>query len=255
MKNVQTKISRNFLSAPLTLFQNAILTVIYPQACKICEKSVESCSDDLICRKCWRTTRIFNGNEILCRKCGAFLKEGFSEFETFCRRCDSHFYDEAKAVGIYEKALLVSLLNLKNSPFVPDTLQKLFTRAFENSSFRDSTIIIPVPLSKRRFKERGFNQASILADVLSKASSIKSNDKILKRKLHTSIHRAGMDAKSRFKSVENAFEVTSPKLIKDARVLLVDDIFTSGATVSSCAQVLKQNGAEKVYVLAAARAF
>lgn len=240
-------------SAPLFLFRDALLTVIYPQACKICEKNVESRAEGFICRTCWQKTRIFDGNQILCEKCGLFLKDGVSEFETFCRRCDEHFYDRAKAAGFYEKALSASLLNLKKTPFVPQILQDIFIRAFERSGFTDASMIIPVPISKRRLKERGFNQSLILAEILAKASGIKMNADVLKRKGHTAKHRAAMDRKSRFDSVENVFEVKIPQLIRGEKVLLIDDVFTSGATVSNCAKALKESGAKKIYVLTVAR--
>ena len=73
------------------------------------------------------------------------------------------------------------------------------------------------------------------------------------RTSHTERHRAGMDVKDRSKTVENAFAVRHPALIAGEKVLLVDDVFTTGATVSSCAQVLLEAGATEIYVLTIAR--
>jgi ComF family protein len=177
-----------------------------------------------------------------------------TKFQTFCHRCDSHFYDSASAVGVYEFALSASILNLKREPIVAKRLRKLFISRFKNSVFQDSSKIIPVPLSKKRFLERGFNQAAVLAETLAKKTGIAFDAQTLSRKIHTPMHRATMDNKARESSVENAFEINRPNIIKGENILLIDDVFTSGATVSSCAKTLKENGVNKVYVLTLARA-
>jgi competence protein ComFC len=233
---------------------DSLLAVVYPQACQICENSVENSFNGVVCQSCWEKTGVFFGAETLCRKCGAFLREKPSDFETFCHRCDEHFYDSARAVGIYEHALSASILHLKSEPFVAKNLQKLFVSAFENSPFQDTNLIIPVPLSKKRFLERGFNQAAVLAQILANHTKIKLDEQSLVRTTHTKTHRAAMDRKARESTVKNAFEAKREKMIAGKNILLIDDVFTSGATVSSCAEALKQKGAGKVYVLTIARA-
>jgi competence protein ComFC len=233
---------------------DSLLTLFYPQACQICENSVENSADGIACRNCWKKTHIFSGNEIICAKCGAYLIESSTPIETFCRRCDEDLYDGARAVGIYENALAASVIHLKREPFIAKRLRKLFVSAFYNSTFEDANLIIPVPLSQKRYLERGFNQASILAEILSKETKISVDEKSLLRKVHTPMHRAAMDRKAREMTVKNVFEVRRTELIKNKTILLVDDVFTSGATVSNCAKVLKMEGANKVYVLTIARA-
>lgn len=233
---------------------DSLLTLAYPQACEICQNSVENSSDGVACRLCWEKTRIFSGRETLCAKCGAFLQPKLSKFETFCHRCDEHFHDAARAVGIYEKALSASVLRLKREPVVAKRLEKLFVSRFQNSAFQDATIIAPVPLSKKRLLERGFNQAVVLAKILSKHTGIALDEQSLVRPAHTPMHRVGMDEKARATSVKNAFDVKRPKLIEGETILLIDDVFTSGATASACAKVLKERGASRIYVLTLARA-
>lgn len=240
---------------PLLKIRDSLLTLVYPQPCAICEKSVESPDEGAICADCWRGTRIFDGGEILCGKCGAFLKSGIPEFQTFCHRCETDDYDTARAVGLYEKALLNCVLNLKNEPFIPLKLRRLIISAFDASPFANATVLIPVPLSKRRFIERGFNQASIIARIISKETGILVDEASLKRKIHTEKHRAGMDRKARSESVTDVFEVARPRLIAGQKVLLIDDVFTSGATASAAAGSLKRHGAKTVDVLTIARAF
>ena len=232
---------------------DSLLTLAYPQACQICAHSVEKSSDGVVCETCWKKTQIFTGKETLCHKCGRFLREAETDFQTFCHSCDEHFYDMARAVGLYESGLQASVLHLKNEPFVARRLQKLFISAFNHSGFYDAKLIIPVPLSKKRLLERGFNQAAILAAYLAKQINIKLDERSLARTVHTPMHRVGMDDKARQLTVKNAFEVKRPNLIKGKNILLVDDVFTSGATVSACAKALKKNGAGKVYVFTIAR--
>lgn len=230
-----------------------VLTLAYPQACQICEQSVENLSDGVACHWCWERTRIFSGAETLCGKCGRFLQAKPTNFQTSCHQCDEHFYDSASAVGIYEYAVSASVLNLKREPFVAKRLQKLLVSRFQNSASRDATKIIPVPLSKKRFLERGFNQAAVLAEILAGQTRITLDEQTLIRQVHTPMHRATMDNKAREASVKNAFEVKRQNFIEGENILLVDDVFTSGATVSSCAKILKEKGAGKVYVLTIAR--
>jgi len=232
---------------------DSLLTLAYPQACQICENSVENLADGVACQSCWMKTTLFSGTETLCAKCGTFLQSKPSNFQTFCHRCDEHFYDSACAVGIYGHALSASVLYLKHEPFVAKRLQTLFLSRFQNSDFQDATLIIPVPLSKKRLLERGFNQAAVLSKILAKQISINLDEQSLIRKIDTPMHRVGMDSKAREMSVKNVFELKRPKLIKGENVLLVDDVFTSGATVSNCAKTLKINGASKVYVFTLAK--
>ena len=232
---------------------DSLLALAYPQACQICESSVENLADGVACQSCWSITNVFSGAETLCAKCGAFLQSKSSIFQTFCHRCDEHFYDSAVAVGVYKHALAASVIHLKREPFVAKRLRQLFVERFRNSDFRDVTLIVPVPLSKKRFLERGFNQAVVLSKILAKQFDIKFDEQSLIRKTHTPMHRAGMDGKARALSVENAFAVKRPVFIEGEKVLLVDDVHTSGATVSNCAKVLKESGAGKVYVFTLAR--
>lgn len=230
-----------------------LLTLVYPQVCHVCGSSVEISANGVACRLCWEKSVIFSGAETLCARCGAFLRPESTGFQTFCRRCDEHFYDSATAVGVYAHALAASVLHLKREAFVAEHLRKILFARFQNSDLQNTTLIVPVPLSKKRLLERGFNQAAVLSRVLAAKSGIKSDEQSLVRNLHTPMHRVGMDGKARAASVENAFEVKRPKLIEGESILLIDDVYTSGATVSNCAKTLKESGAKQVRVFTLAR--
>ncbi len=96
---------------------------------------------------------------------------------------------------------------------------------------------------------RGFNQASILAQALSKSLRLPLDEVSLVRVSATEKYRAGLDAKGRRDTVAGAFEVRHPRLVANEDILLVDDVFTTGATVSACAEALLGAGAENVFVL------
>jgi competence protein ComFC len=238
----------------LKAISDSLFALLYPQACHICSNISERVNEGVACTACWEKTRIFSGRETLCDKCGDLLNEQPGRFDVFCHQCDEHFYDRARSAGVYESGLSASVLYLKQTPRLSKKAQKLFIEAFQSSPFHDLSCVIPVPLSRRRRLERGFNQAAILAGILAKKGGLALEEEVLIRKVHTPVHRAAMDKKARDLTVRNAFEVVKPDPVKDKNVLLVDDVFTSGATASYCAKVLKKSGAGKVYVFTLARA-
>lgn len=189
---------------------------------------------------------------MLCEKCGAYFGPQAAPVAVRCHQCNAHQYDMASAAGIYEKALAASILSLKVSPSITNRVRQMIRSAGTRLSPAD--LIVPVPLSKLRRIERGFNQAELIAVELSKAMAVPIDVHSLTRRLHTPMHRAGMDRKARELTVENAFYVPRPKLIEGRTILLVDDVFTSGATASSCAKALKKSGAAAVNIFTIARA-
>lgn len=238
------------------LFYDSCLALLYPQACAVCGSSVERRTHGVACERCWHATRIFNANETVCWKCGA-LSAGYVSVEqreqVRCRRCEEDAFTVARACGAYEGALRASVLLLKREPHVCRELVDLMVNVQQRYPLNQATRIIPVPLHKEREQARGFNQAGVIARALSAVVSLPIDEISLVRIEHTTRHRAGMDARDRRESVEKAFAVSYPALIGGERVLLIDDVFTTGATVSSCAKTLLDAGAAEVYVLTIAR--
>ena len=235
---------------------DSLLAIIYPQACEVCGGSVESRAYGISCERCWQKTHIFTDKDTRCWKCG-LPSVGFVAPEKHeqvrCRRCDHNAFTAARACGVYEGALKASILALKREPQVCRRVVELLSLAQKQHPLTRATRIIPVPLHPKRQKTRGFNQAALLATALSRSNSIVFDEGSLVRTSHTEQHRAGMDARDRQKTVESAFEVLCPAVIQGERVLLVDDVFTTGATVSSCARALLDAGATEVFVLTLAR--
>jgi predicted amidophosphoribosyltransferase len=113
-------------------------------------------------------------------------------------------------------------------------------------------VVIPVPLHKDRLRERGFNQSLLLAREVARGPGLQVDYKSLKRTRPTK-PQADLKTEERRKNVRDAFEVKSPEGVRKKKVLLVDDVYTTGATVSECARVLKREKC-KVFVLTLARA-
>lgn len=241
----------------LTSFYDALLTLAYPQVCSICGGSVEQHRLGIACEACWNRTRIFNGAETICWKCGvpALVEVSSAVREQVrCRRCDSQSFMAARAAGLYERALRESVLLLKRQPHLPQHLQTLLVAAATREPLNVSTKIVPVPLHPKRMRARGFNQASIVAQVLSKSLRLPLEEENLLRVSSSEKYRAGLDAKGRQDTVAGAFAVRHAKLVENEDILLVDDVFTTGATVSACAAALKTAGARNVFVFTIARA-
>lgn len=241
----------------LRQISNPLLSVFYPQECALCGNSVEKIELGEICESCWEKSEIFDGSETICFRCGAVLADApkiAQERKIFCHYCDELSFAAARAIGIYEGALRATVLRLKQEPAVSDKLKDLLFAAFNQSPINQATKIIAVPLHEKRFRERTFNQAAILAERLSKISGLEVLENCLIRNVHTPMHRAGMDERGRLESVEKSFAVKNARLIENEKILLVDDVFTSGATASACAKILKEKGASDVFVLTIARA-
>ena len=236
---------------------DAALALVYPQPCAVCGRSVESRHDGVACARCWNEAPLFTGDETLCWKCGALslAKVSHDRRETVrCGRCETDEFTAARACGLYEGALRASILELKRQPHVARRVAHLMYDAQQREPLNQADLIIPVPLHHDRERERGFNQACVLARELSRLSRLPVDEHSVIRRIHTERHRAGMDAKTRRQSVSNAFTVRHPKSIAGKRAVLIDDVFTTGATVSACASVLKDAGAEEVFVLTVAKA-
>ena len=247
----------------LTSVYDALLTVAYPQACRVCGGSVEERRLGVACRACWEKTRVFTGGETICWKCGApspgldaqindQLNRRPNE-QIRCHLCDSQSFTAARAVGFYEHGLRESVLSLKRQPHVASFLINLLANVAQREPLNTATRIIPVPLHETRRRERGFNQASVIANALGKQLHLLVDEATLRRPVASEKYRAGLDPKGRRDTVTGVFEVRNPKVVEGESLLLVDDVFTTGATVNSCAGVLLASGALNVFVLTIAR--
>jgi ComF family protein len=126
--------------------------------------------------------------------------------------------------------------------------------ALDDERLRDCNfdLIVPVPLHPTRERERGFNQASLLSELLSAETSMRSQ-RVLERVRYTTTQTA-LDRSERIENLHNAFRLRKNADVRGLRVLLIDDVLTTGSTLSECARVLKRAGAISVHAATAARA-
>ncbi len=247
------------LTRAANFLYDSALALLYPQSCAVCGRIVERRSDGVACARCWDQVRFLAPLDTLCWKCGVLsvgtgLPLTTEQREQIrCRQCEPHEFDAARACGVYEGALRAAVISLKKEQTFCSRLSRLLQTVQSRPPLDTATRIIPVPLHPDREKMRGFNQATVIGDRLSRLVHLPLDEASLMRVAHSERHRAGMDAAARRDSVSNAFKVRHPRLVSGEHILLVDDVFTTGATVSACANVLRDAGAVEVLVLTLAR--
>lgn len=229
--------------APRSLKEGA-LSLIFPRRCPVCGQIVMP-RGGLICPPCVKKLSWVSGPR--CRRCG---KEVADETIEYCFDCSRrrHAFEEGMALINYNETASRSMAQIKykNRREYLDFYAEAMLRRLGRKILRLSPdIILPVPVHPSRRRIRGFNQAEELARRLSEGLGIPYSAGILTRTRKTSPQKS-LTPSERFKNLEQAFSARPlPKEVKT--VLLVDDIYTTGATMEACARVLKKNGIQTVY--------
>lgn len=191
----------------------------------------------------------------MCTVCGVPFRAGSDHICGECHKSKPAF-DKARAWGIHRGAGRYAVIGLKfgRKTKLADHLAQLMTATLlKEFDIGEIDTIVPVPLHKRRLRWRGFNQSLLLAKGISSATGIEVDYFTFKRIRHTK-PQTRLPLSQRSENVKGAFQVVRPNFVKDRAILLVDDVFTSGATLTECAKTLKANGARAVYALCAVRA-
>ncbi|MCJ8328963.1 MAG: ComF family protein [Lentisphaeria bacterium] len=224
----------------------SILKRIYPELCPICKKSEQKKS---ACDSCIKKLEFLP--RPVCEKCGGFLDNRSS----ICLDCQSQAraWDSAYSIFIFEGTARESIMRFKYSgdmtmiPYFAECAYKELTRKEQPRI----DMVVPVPLHWMKLILRGFNQAEVIATELSRHLNCDTAN-VLKRRRWTK----SQSTLSRTKRRENLKQVFHAKKgidLSNKHILLVDDVFTTGATLNSCTRVLKRAGAEKVHILTLAR--
>lgn len=204
------------------------------------------------CREPW--TRV---SSPLCVRCGLVFKSREGP-DHLCGRCLERAggFSRARAAGLYDGYLRLAIHALKFKGHVHlagplgDLLFGVFQRDWPTA---DIDLVAPVPLHRRRFRQRGFNQAYLLVRRWTLPGGTLVQRDLLVRSRATA-PQTGLDRRQRRLNIKNAFSVRRPGQSAGRRVLLVDDVFTTGSTVEACAEALIRDGAKRVDVLTLARA-
>ena len=232
-----------------TLFQ-----FFLPPQCPCCERFSEEGKQGF-CSNCLSQIRWIEPP--FCSICGIpFISR---EVETHpCSACVTHrkYFTIARALGAFEGSLQETIHRWKYqgktylTPFFASWMAEGLNRYWEPGSL---DVLIPVPLHTRRLRERGFNQGLLLAKDLSRRTGIPYRKTILQKKKST-VPQVNLSGAKREKGLRGAFHVIEKEELSGLSVLLIDDVYTTGATVNECSKVLLKGGAERVDVLTLAHA-
>lgn len=233
----------------------ALAEVIFPTTCMTCGVVLDYQRLPVFCEDCFSRIKFIRSS--LCSCCGIpFGAAG--EQDHLCGDCivAAPAFSLARSAGHYENALLDAIHQFKyrGKTSVGKSLGKLMADfAYPGLNIADYSLVIPVPLHRRRLRERGFNQAVILAREIARRFSLPLDFTTLKRHMYTN-PQVSLGKKEREKNVRGAFVVKREDRIQDKDIILVDDVYTTGSTLRECARILKKHGARQVAALTLARA-
>jgi ComF family protein len=236
------------------LFIKAALDFIFPPICHICHLFMPGAGELHICDGC--CDRLPLVKSPLCPVCGIpFIGAGRNHI---CGHCQTHppHFSSALAHLLYESSAreLIHHFKYNHKTHLRLPLALLALEGLtEFITSRKPDIIIPVPLHHSRLRSRGFNQAVLLGNLFSSRLTIPMLKDGLTRTRETEA-QIELSAEDRRNNVKGAFAANKPAMISGKRILLLDDVMTTGSTVNECAKVLKQNGAASVVVATIARA-
>lgn len=218
---------------------NKLLTFLFPNPCVVCNKPTNR--GDYVCEGC-RDKLIYIGRNSVCRTCLTPVPPG----ETLCGGCllRPPGYDRLIACVRFEGAIRTALHRYKfrGRSDLGISFANMLCERLISDGCTDFDVVIPVPLSKERMKERGYNQSALIAKEIAKRFSAVYNGNALIRRKHTE-RQSNLAHKYREHNVRAAFALKDPKAVRDKHVLLVDDIFTTGATVRSAVRPLAKYAA------------
>ncbi len=215
-----------------------VLSLFFPQTCLVCRQIISH--EKYFCPDCLEKIQFIR--EPFCTLCGIPFPSSVP-FSHPCADClsDPPPFSEHRSLWIYEKPVNQLVYGLKYGERF-DLLEPLAQSIFQGMRnwFSDADILVPVPLSTSRLKKRTYNQSLELARKLSKISGIPVAVHSL-QKIRETIPQTELNRVERIKNLKNAFVWNDPKNnLKDKSVLLIDDVYTTGSTLKSCAKTLKQ---------------
>ena len=243
-----------FLARYLPSVLKSAELIVFPSRCKLCSSLLSLPGEKVICRSCWES--LVPQRSSFCISCGRFFS-GVGEPHV-CSLCleKKPYYSRHRSCGLYKGKLkdILLLYKYRQLKVLGKGLADFISRSLgrDESLFSDADLLVPVPLHPWKKRKRGFNQAGEITVWLSKRHSIPYQDKALV-KIKNTPPQTSLESKERLENVKNAYAVKKPGLINGKTILLVDDVFTTGATINECSRVLKRAGAKEVRALTLAQ--
>ena len=237
---------------------DGILNLVFPESCLVCAAPVSRQRDRGICRDCWQKALRLRITGALCPSCGIPYQSFEEENAHLCGKCilNLPLYSGARAFGYYSAELsrIVRAFKFDGRRDLAPLIASLLLSAFlEFWLPQDIDLIVPVPLHSKRKKERGYNQAALLGRSLARLLGKSCGERVLAR-VRSTLPQVGLSDADRVRNVQAAFTCTRPAQVRAHRVLLLDDVMTTGSTVASATEALLDAGAARVCVLTVARA-
>ncbi|SHI47718.1 ComF family protein [Parasporobacterium paucivorans] len=228
------------------LLRDNLLNILYPRRCAICGRIVIP-ERDRVCPECRKILPYIE--EPACKKCGKGIEDASSEY---CHDCvkKKHYFEQGAALFEHDKNIRHSLYEFKykNKREYADFYAEELVKKFEQTiKIWGAQALIPVPLHQKKMLTRGFNQSEILAGRISALTGVPVDAGYLKRIRNTDAQKE-LGKAQRARNLEKAFAVTD-STGRYERVLLVDDIYTTGSTVDACARALNEAGVKSVYFI------
>ena len=218
-------------------FLKNMLFFIFPRKCEMCE----TISESYICDKCKRKIEKTN---LYLNKIDDYSKD------------DTKYFDEHAYIFEYNSIIREKIIQykFKNRAY----LGKLFSEFFVKNEkmcgfFEKYDIIIPVPMTDKKIKERGYNQTEVIAKIISKNIPNITIQKRVLIKYKDNKVQSKLNKEQRRQNVQNVYKLNNEEIIKDKNILILDDIYTTGATCNECARVLKQANPNKIGIITIAK--
>lgn len=232
---------------------HALSSLFYPATCVVCSGDVER--PEYLCESCRSRARRITSP--FCTKCSEPFSGAITQ--TFsCANCEHRTLHFESAVAAYRSRGLVRKLvhefKYGHQRHLRHPLAEWLGETMSDPRLRGRRfdLIVPVPLHPARERERGFNQATLLAELLARQVAVPLRA-VLERIRYTTTQTA-YDRAERMENLHDAFRLRKNMNVRELRVLLIDDVLTTGSTLSECARVLKEAGAISVHAATAARA-
>ncbi|MGB8452267.1 MAG: ComF family protein [Anaerocolumna sp.] len=229
----------------------AIIDILYPRRCPICGDIVKP-RGKLVCPPC--KLKLKPIEEPRCKKCGKPIE---SDEKEYCHDCETkkHHYIKGYALWTYDPIMKKSIADFKfhgrkeYSDFYIDEIIKRFGLDIKKIT---PDVLVPIPIHKSKQMQRGYNQADILAKGIGTKLNIAVLSHLLQRDKKT-LPQKLLNDKERLKNLEKAFTYSEGESSRFQgtihKVMLIDDIYTTGSTIEACTNILLQNGIDEVYFL------
>ena len=245
------------LRAEASRAAGALLGLFLPGACRVCEQPLADASRLPICSTCLASfQKISPPICVVCgRPLGPWVTAGQDAPRCHLCRKDTYAFSLARSYAIYDQAMTRAVILLKYEAVTP--LGEWFGARLEelvrsSPEMLAADVVVPVPLHPARRRERGYNQAELIARPLSRRLKLPLRDALLVR-TKPRPDKLKLSRKERWTTVRGAYAPSPGARIDNLRIMLVDDVFTSGATLDACSRALRNAGAKHVFAVTIAR--